>query len=276
MLLLLLFALLLCINNIVCKRGRKNVFFILHLTLFIFPLTRFVLCSVLLFIHWQPTPQFFASFLLPYSSFPFHYLRLSTNECGKLWKIGSNIIFSTPCHDCHERRRKKRLWKKRTESEVGLNEVKWTMVWEYSRVEKKKYENGIITHKSGLVEKKGEKWYEGTRTFSLLLKPKRPNINSTAEKRILFVGECYYSHYSISLLLFMSTVRRRRRRGMKIVGSKLFTELCRAMEWDIVVVVVHFLFAFFPLTYPIPSLSSLVRAFALWVELNQHTVECAV
>lgn len=51
------------------------------------------------------------------------------------------------------------------------------------------------------------------------------------KERILFVGECYYSHYSISLLLFFLHPRREKkglwygvRVRRNIVGSKLFTE----------------------------------------------------
>jgi hypothetical protein len=63
----------------------------------------------------------------------------------------------------------------------------------------------------------GVLWVEGffSRSYILLYaeteapehqqnKKTRREARSERRKRILFVGECYYSHYSISLLLFMS------------------------------------------------------------------------
>lgn len=237
--------------------------------------SHFYIRFVLLFTHRHKRPHTIFTFLTLPAQISFFFFCFA-NECGKLWKIGSNIIFFTPCHGIAENGyEKKKYWVERLRRNVrvwGIRELK--KVWEWNNNTQK-----------GACGVRG--WIFSRSYIFLYAETEAPEQYSVAvrEKRILFVGECYYSHYSISLLLFMSKALYRVGGSInglrKIVGSKLFTELCSLGNCGVrhrrCLLLYIFYFAFFlslcfpfhNLPPPPPSHHPLVRA--LWVELNQHT-----
>lgn len=131
----------------------------------------YVVVAFLFVISRRHRPTCFA-FCLKYT----HRKEYNGIECGKLWKIGSNIIFSTSCHGMAKKAMKKYMERKRRngETEGGKmiqNDVEWYENVEWVRKRTKadilKYENGIIIQKNVLrEEKKGTKFFS-FRFFSI-------------------------------------------------------------------------------------------------------------
>ena len=115
-------------------------------------------CCFLFVISRRHRPTCFA-FCLKYT----HKKEYNGIECGKLWKIGSNIIFSTSCHGMA----KKAMERRSGETEGGKmirNDVEWyeNVEWVRKRTEADilKYGNGIIIQKNVLrEERKGTKFF---------------------------------------------------------------------------------------------------------------------